>query len=205
MGAADSRSRSVSFGLDEKENVTVLHGVKLSGEVLQRMRESGPASSKPASNKAESAKAETEASRASAAETQEELKRRFEREQVLVQEELSRISQRERESAADEQNTAVLREKTQRQLNNTHNLARQLKKKENELKHLEQFYKEQLQLMEKKVLICPLEVLIQDDPRCPYPGPGRILSCCCCCAGGHGGVESMRLIPVTLQGQMSLR
>ncbi|XP_005168759.1 coiled-coil-helix-coiled-coil-helix domain containing 6b isoform X1 [Danio rerio] len=157
MGAADSRSRSVSFGLDEKENVTVLHGVKLSGEVLQRMRESGPASSKPASNKAESAKAETEASRASAAETQEELKRRFEREQVLVQEELSRISQRERESAADEQNTAVLREKTQRQLNNTHNLpdelsfrARQLKKKENELKHLEQFYKEQLQLMEKK-------------------------------------------------------
>ncbi|XP_073708572.1 coiled-coil-helix-coiled-coil-helix domain containing 6b isoform X2 [Garra rufa] len=154
MGASDSRSRSVSYGLDEQDNVTVLHGVKLSGDVLQRMRESGPSSSssKPASPKPESAKPEPGPSRPSAAETQEELRRRFEREQALVQEELARISRREREMAGDDMNLAALREKakTRQEQDQTHNLARQLKKKEYELKHLELFYKEQLQLMEKK-------------------------------------------------------
>lgn len=29
MGAGDSRSRSVSYGLDEQDNVTVLQGVKV--------------------------------------------------------------------------------------------------------------------------------------------------------------------------------
>ncbi|XP_043097388.1 coiled-coil-helix-coiled-coil-helix domain containing 6b isoform X2 [Puntigrus tetrazona] len=167
MGAADSRSRSVSYGLDEQDNVTVIHGVKLSGDVLQRMRESGPSSSS-SSLKAESTKPEpgtiTSApvfnysrfflmlvcysdlpgpSRPSSTETQEELRRRFEREQALVQEELARISRREREISGDDI-------KTRQEVDKTHNLARQLKKKENELKHLEQFYKEQLHLMEKK-------------------------------------------------------
>ncbi|XP_016344725.1 MICOS complex subunit mic25a-like isoform X2 [Sinocyclocheilus anshuiensis] len=87
MGAADSRSRSVSFGLDAQDNIRVLHGV-------QRMRESGPSSSSSSSSKPESAKPEAGPS---AAETQEELRRRFEREQALVQEELARISRRERE------------------------------------------------------------------------------------------------------------
>ncbi|XP_016364894.1 MICOS complex subunit mic25a-like isoform X2 [Sinocyclocheilus rhinocerous] len=147
MGAADSRSRSVSFGLDEQDNVRVLHGVQLSGDVLQRMRESGPSSS--SSSKPESAKPEAGPS---AAETQEELRRRFEREQALVQEELARISRREREMAGDDMNPAALREKakTRQEPDETHNLARQLKKKEDELKHLAQFYKKQLQLMEKK-------------------------------------------------------
>uniref|UniRef100_A0A8C1UJ89 Coiled-coil-helix-coiled-coil-helix domain containing 6b n=1 Tax=Cyprinus carpio TaxID=7962 RepID=A0A8C1UJ89_CYPCA len=160
MGAADSKSRSVSYGLDEQDNVTVIHGVKLSGDVLQRMRESGPSSSSSSSSSpgAESAKPAPGPSR-SAAETQEELRRRFEREQALVQEELARISRREREMAGDDMNPAALREtaKTRQELDKTHNLpdalsvrARQLKKKEDELKHLEQFYKEQLQLMEKK-------------------------------------------------------
>lgn len=43
--------------------------------------------------------------------------------------------------------------------------ARQLKKKEDELKHLEQFYKEQLQLMEKKVCdTLPHEPLLDLKP-----------------------------------------
>ncbi|XP_042581246.1 coiled-coil-helix-coiled-coil-helix domain containing 6b isoform X2 [Cyprinus carpio] len=179
MGAADSKSRSVSYGLDEQDNVTVIHGVKLSGDVLQRMRESGPSSSSSSSSPgAESAKPAPgtlflllssaalgytsqshlcdmlifQGPSRSAAETQEELRRRFEREQALVQEELARISRREREMAGDDMNPAGLREtaKTRQELDKTHNLARQLKKKEDELKHLEQFYKEQLQLMEKK-------------------------------------------------------
>ncbi|XP_048056082.1 coiled-coil-helix-coiled-coil-helix domain containing 6b isoform X1 [Megalobrama amblycephala] len=159
MGAGDSRSRSVSYGLDEQDNVTVLQGVKLSGDVLQRMRESGSSPEKPASPKPESAKPEPGPSRPSAAETHEERRRRFEREQALVQEELARIARREREAAGDDMNPAVLRERanTRQDLEKTHSLpdelnvrARQLKTKENELKHLEQFYKEQLQLMEKK-------------------------------------------------------
>ncbi|XP_051752661.1 coiled-coil-helix-coiled-coil-helix domain containing 6b isoform X2 [Ctenopharyngodon idella] len=159
MGAGDSRSRSVSYGLDEQDNVTVLQGVKLSGDVLQRMRESGSSPEKPASPKPESAKPEPGPSRPSAAETHEEHRRRFEREQALVQEELARIARREREAAGDDMNPAVLRERTntRQDLEKTHSLsdelhfrARQLKTKENELKHLEQFYKEQLQLMEEK-------------------------------------------------------
>ncbi|XP_043097391.1 coiled-coil-helix-coiled-coil-helix domain containing 6b isoform X5 [Puntigrus tetrazona] len=113
------------------------------------MRESGPSSSS-SSLKAESTKPEPGPSRPSSTETQEELRRRFEREQALVQEELARISRREREISGDDI-------KTRQEVDKTHNLpdelsvrARQLKKKENELKHLEQFYKEQLHLMEKK-------------------------------------------------------
>ncbi|XP_042581249.1 coiled-coil-helix-coiled-coil-helix domain containing 6b isoform X5 [Cyprinus carpio] len=151
MGAADSKSRSVSYGLDEQDNVTVIHGVKLSGDVLQRMRESGPSSSSSSSSPgAESAKPAPgtlflllssaalgytsqshlcdmlifQGPSRSAAETQEELRRRFEREQALVQEELARISRREREMAGDDMNPAGLREtaKTRQELDKTHNL-----------------------------------------------------------------------------------
>ncbi|XP_016092981.1 MICOS complex subunit mic25a-like [Sinocyclocheilus grahami] len=121
MGAADSRGRSVSFGLDAQDNVRV--AAQLSGDVLQRMRESGPSSS--SSSKPESAKPEAGPS---AAETQEELRRRFEREQALVQEELARISRREREMAGDYMNPAALREKakTRQEPDKTHNLVRDL-------------------------------------------------------------------------------
>ncbi|KAK7144160.1 hypothetical protein R3I94_010556 [Phoxinus phoxinus] len=147
MGAADSRSGSVSYGLDEQDNVTVLQGVKLSGHVLQRMREAGCSPEKPASPKPERDTPDPGASRPSAGETAEELRRRFEREQALVQEELTRIARRERETAMGDTRE---RAHTHQDLQKTHTLARQLKKKEEELKHLEQFYKQQLQLMEKK-------------------------------------------------------
>ncbi|XP_077056008.1 coiled-coil-helix-coiled-coil-helix domain containing 6b isoform X3 [Siphateles boraxobius] len=105
MGAADSRSGSVSYGLDEQDNVTVLQGVKLSGDVLQRMRESGSSPEKPASPKPGRDTPDPGASRPSAGETPEELRRRFEREQALVQEELTRIARRERETAGERANT----------------------------------------------------------------------------------------------------
>ncbi|XP_051985854.1 coiled-coil-helix-coiled-coil-helix domain containing 6b isoform X3 [Xyrauchen texanus] len=147
MGGSESKTRSVSFGLDEEDNVTVLHGVKLSGDVLQRMRQPGPSPEKPAAPKPDPGPP-----RPSAEDMQEELRKRFEREQALVQEELSRISRRERESAGDDLNPAVLRERSKKhqELEKNQNLTRQLKRKEDELKHLAEFYKEQLQLMEKK-------------------------------------------------------
>ncbi|XP_065149959.1 coiled-coil-helix-coiled-coil-helix domain containing 6b isoform X2 [Paramisgurnus dabryanus] len=142
MGAGDSRS--VSYGLDEEENVTVLQGVKLSNDVFQRMRQSGPSPERPASPKPESAKSDPGSARSSPAERQEELRRRFEREQALVQDELSRISI-EREAAGED-----LRTMNREELKNTQDLARQLRKKEDELQHLAKYYKEQLQLMDKK-------------------------------------------------------
>ncbi|XP_056606377.1 coiled-coil-helix-coiled-coil-helix domain containing 6b isoform X2 [Triplophysa dalaica] len=146
MGAGESRS--VSYGLDEEENVTVLHGVKLSGNVLQRMREPGPSPVRPALSKPESGKSDPGPTRPSAAEMQEELRRRFDREQALVQEELARIAHRERE----DENPAVLRERarSREEAEKAQGLVRQLKRKEDELKHLAEFYKEQLQRMEKK-------------------------------------------------------
>ncbi|KAA0713270.1 MICOS complex subunit mic25-a [Triplophysa tibetana] len=195
MGAGESRS--VSYGLDEEENVTVLHGVKLSGNVLQRMREPGPSPVRPALSKPESGKSDPGPSRPSAAEMQEELRRRFDREQALVQEELARIAHRERE----DENPAVLRERarSREEAEKAQGLmqvydslpfsspllsspllsspllsspllsspflsfpllssqpaelsirVRQLKRKEDELKRLAEFYKEQLQRMEKK-------------------------------------------------------
>ncbi|XP_057194419.1 coiled-coil-helix-coiled-coil-helix domain containing 6b isoform X2 [Triplophysa rosa] len=146
MGAGESRS--VSYGLDEEENVTVLHGVKLSGNVLQRMRDPGPSPVRPALSKPESGKSDPGPARPSAAEMQEELRRRFDREQALVQEELARIAHRERE----DENPAVLRERarSREEEEKAQDLARQLKRKEDELKHLAEFYKEQLQRMEKK-------------------------------------------------------
>nr|XP_055068633.1 coiled-coil-helix-coiled-coil-helix domain containing 6b isoform X1 [Misgurnus anguillicaudatus] len=150
MGAGDSRS--VSYGLDQEENVTVLQGVKLSNDVFQRMRQSGPSPERPASPKPESAKSNPGSARPSASERQEELRRRFEREQALVQDELSRISRIERETAGED-----LRTMNREELKSTQDLpaelcfrARQLRKKEDELQHLAEYYKEQLQLMDKK-------------------------------------------------------
>uniref|UniRef100_A0AAZ3RUT4 Coiled-coil-helix-coiled-coil-helix domain containing 6b n=1 Tax=Oncorhynchus tshawytscha TaxID=74940 RepID=A0AAZ3RUT4_ONCTS len=121
MGGSESTRRKVSFGLDEEEKVTVIHGVKLSGELMQRMRDSQgtdgvnppqPGSHKPAPGPRPGP---------TAAEAQEELRRKFEREQAQVQEQLFRLAQREREAAAatagrkgeahDGLNPAVLREK----------------------------------------------------------------------------------------------
>ncbi|XP_029632089.1 coiled-coil-helix-coiled-coil-helix domain containing 6b isoform X1 [Salmo trutta] len=173
MGGSESTRRKVSFGLDEEEKVTVIHGVKLSGDLLQRMRDSqgtdsvNPPPSQPGSHKP----APGPRPGPTAAEAQEELRRKFEREQAQVQEQLFRLAQREREAAAatagrkgeahDGLNPAVLREKgkTHEELMKAKQLtaevdawAKQLEKKEAELQHLAAFYKEQLHILEKKNL-----------------------------------------------------
>ncbi|XP_062852653.1 coiled-coil-helix-coiled-coil-helix domain containing 6b [Trichomycterus rosablanca] len=154
MGGTESTGRKVSFGLDEEDKVTVLQGVKLSEDVLQRMREAKKSSEKPTSPKSESQKPEPGPAGYSSAEAQKELRKRFEREQGLLREELARITRRENEAAGEDLNHAGLREKanTKEEQKNAHNLAKQLARKDAELKHLAAFYKEQLQLMEKKNL-----------------------------------------------------
>ncbi|XP_047670134.1 coiled-coil-helix-coiled-coil-helix domain containing 6b isoform X1 [Tachysurus fulvidraco] len=158
MGGTESTGRKVSFGLNEDDNVTVLQGIKLSEDVRQRMREASESSGKPQSTKAESRKPDSGGH--SSTGMPEELRKRFELEQALLREELARITRREKASVGDDVNPAVLQERVraEEEQKNVQNLqpaelnawAKQLARKDAELKHLAAFYKEQLELMEDK-------------------------------------------------------
>ncbi|KAM7422189.1 hypothetical protein PAMA_010319 [Pampus argenteus] len=161
MGGNGSTSRKVSFGLDENEKVTVIEGVKLSEDVLRRMRESqGSDSSKPPPSQPDSHKppAPTPPTGFSTKEIHEEMRKDFERQQAVVQEQLARLAQRERETAVttglDDLTPALLIEKgkVHEEQEKTKILARQLESKEKELASISSFYKDQLEILEKKNL-----------------------------------------------------
>ncbi|XP_042357454.1 MICOS complex subunit mic25a-like isoform X2 [Plectropomus leopardus] len=161
MGGNGSTSRKVSFGLDENEKVTVIEGVKLSEDVLRRMRDSqGSDSDKPPPSPPDSHEPppSPKPTGPSAAEIQEEIRKNFEREQALVQEQLARLAQREREIGAtaglDDLTPALLIEKgkAHEEKEKAKLLARQLQNKEKELASISSFYKEQLEILEKKNL-----------------------------------------------------
>ncbi|KAM9271844.1 MICOS complex subunit MIC25 isoform 2-T2 [Cariama cristata] len=173
MGGSESShgGRKVSFGLDEREQVRVLQGIRLSEDVVNRMKESpqskrdnqrwphssnGAAPSSPAAEgKANSPTgiqppASDSGQKSTAAE--QELYRRYEREQALVQEELLRLAKREREAASEALNTALQRERnnTNEERQRAAQLAMELQGREAELKRQEAFYKEQLARIERK-------------------------------------------------------
>ncbi|KAJ8359308.1 hypothetical protein SKAU_G00158330 [Synaphobranchus kaupii] len=154
MGAGESSTRKVSFGLDEDDRVKVLHGVKLSEDVLQRMRDSArsPVSQPPPSGSLKEDPVSQPGP--TAHEIKEELRQRYERVQEMVHEELARIAHQEREAGEEHLKTAVLRERAQGrdEAERAKQLERQLDSKEAELKNLAAFYKEQLTLLEKKNL-----------------------------------------------------
>nr|XP_046240289.1 MICOS complex subunit mic25-a-like isoform X1 [Scatophagus argus] len=165
MGVNSSTTRKVSFGLDEDEKVTVIEGVKLSEDVLRRMRDSdstNSAQSLPDSNKPHSSPKPTGPS---STEIHEEIRKNFERQQALVQEQLAKLAQRERESAAttsvDELNPTLILEKGK--VHEEHEKAKllpadldawakQLENKEKELASISSFYKEQIEILEKRNL-----------------------------------------------------
>uniref|UniRef100_A0AAR2KYK0 Coiled-coil-helix-coiled-coil-helix domain containing 6a n=1 Tax=Pygocentrus nattereri TaxID=42514 RepID=A0AAR2KYK0_PYGNA len=167
MGSGESTTRKVSFGLDEDERVRILRGVKLSEDVLQRMRD---ASQTPVSNKenpGQQAKPQAPSARtqpskpqqspqfgSAASDNREELKRRYEREQAIIQEELARIARKEREAARQDITRAVQRERLQtlQESEKAKQLGKQLEKKEAELKALDAFYREQIAQLEKRNL-----------------------------------------------------
>lgn len=161
MGSNGSTRRKVSFGLDEDEKVTVIEGVKLSEDVLRRMRESQGSdtgrspSPPPGSHKPPPSPKPTGPS---ATEIKEEIRKNFERQQALVQEQLAQLAQRERESAAttglDELAPALMLEKGKayEEHEKAKMLAKQLERREKELASISSFYKEQLEILEKKNL-----------------------------------------------------
>ncbi|XP_029286823.1 coiled-coil-helix-coiled-coil-helix domain containing 6b isoform X1 [Cottoperca gobio] len=168
MGGNSSTSRKVSFGLDENEKVTVIEGVKLSEEVLQRMRDAhGSDGTKPPPSTPDSHKPppSPKPTGPSTTEVQEEIRKNFERQQALVQEQLARLAQRERETRAttglDELTPALLIEKGKAHEEqekakilpaDLDAWAKQLGRKEKQLASISSFYKEQLEILEKKNL-----------------------------------------------------
>ncbi|NWY53021.1 MIC25 protein, partial [Chionis minor] len=134
MGGSESShgGRKVSFGLDERQQVRVLQGIRLSEDVVNRMKESpqgkrdnqrsphlssGTAPSSPAAEgKAKSPTGTVRPSWSpdcfdtllSSAATGCCM---YEQEQALVQEELLRLAKREREAASEALNTALQRER----------------------------------------------------------------------------------------------
>ncbi|CAL8337817.1 unnamed protein product [Lota lota] len=172
MGGYGSTSRNVSFGLDEEEKVTVIEGVKLSDEVLRRMREAQASEGKRSPPHPDRQKPP---SSPSVGEIQEEMRKKFEQEQAQVQEHLARLAHREKErdSAAalaavggacqglgDVTSAMIVEQsRTHEELEKAKILpaeldawAKQLERKERELATISAFYKEQLKTLEKKNL-----------------------------------------------------
>ncbi|XP_077307862.1 MICOS complex subunit MIC25 isoform X2 [Lithobates pipiens] len=182
MGGSESTGRKVSFGLDEEDRVRVLRGVRLTDDLVSRMKESSPQrgeqnllptldhppppqSSLPKGGPEPSAsdfQSKTEGTQGPSAGgskkiptyAEDELYRRYEREQAIIQEALARLSQREHEAAQEKFTSAILREKnyTNQERRRAEQLAKELQRKEEELKKLDSFHKEQLTSIEKKLL-----------------------------------------------------
>ncbi|XP_038551439.1 coiled-coil-helix-coiled-coil-helix domain containing 6b isoform X1 [Micropterus salmoides] len=158
MGGNGSTTRKVSFGLDEDEKVAVIEGVKLSEDVLRRMRESKGSDSAKLPPATSDSHKPPPSPKPSTAEKQEEIRQNFERQQALVQEQLARLAQRERETSAaaglDELTPALIRERgrAREEQEKAKIVAKQLERKEKELASISSFYKEQLEILEKRNL-----------------------------------------------------
>ncbi|KAJ7423872.1 MICOS complex subunit mic25 [Pitangus sulphuratus] len=130
MGGSESShgGRRVTFGLDERDQVRVLQGIRLTEDVVNRMKESSQSkrdnqrsprasngtapSSLTAEGKPKSTGIHPPMSSDSAAE--QELYRRYEQEHALVQEELLRLAKREREAASEARERNSINEEKQR-------------------------------------------------------------------------------------------
>ncbi|KAM4768674.1 MICOS complex subunit MIC25 isoform 1-T1 [Cyanocitta cristata] len=169
MGGSESSpgGRRVTFGLDEREQVRVLQGIRLTEDVVNRMKESSQGkrdyqrSPRASNGTAPSSLAVAGRPRptgirppmASDSAAEQELYRRYEQEQALVQEELIRLAKREREAASEAQERNSINEERQRTAQLPVDLdawAVELQGREAELRQQEAFYKEQLARIEKK-------------------------------------------------------
>ncbi|KAM9751306.1 MICOS complex subunit mic25a-like [Menidia menidia] len=166
MGSGESTTRKVSFGVDDEDRVRILRGVKLSEDVLQRMRgvanlaperssTSPPLKDKgsPRSGSSDSPpkpRPQPSGQSSKAASYMKEEQKRFERQQAMLKEELAKMAQREKEEAAK----AMSRERqhTRQEAEKTKELAQELQKKDAQLNALDAFYKEQLAQLEKRNL-----------------------------------------------------
>ncbi|XP_054137018.1 MICOS complex subunit MIC25 isoform X2 [Melozone crissalis] len=162
MGSCESSParRKVSFELDEQDRVRVLQGIKLTEDVVNRMKGSSPSrreiqrsprasnGTAPSSLAAEGKPRPTgiQAPKESDSSAEQELYRRYLAEQSLVQEELVRLVKREREAACEAKERSGIIEERQRAAQ----LAVELQGWEANLRRQEAFYQEQLARIERK-------------------------------------------------------
>ncbi|KAM5171000.1 MICOS complex subunit MIC19 isoform 2-T2 [Mantella aurantiaca] len=171
MGGGGS-TRRVSFEADENDNITVVKGIRLSDNVINRMREpTSPVTRPQPSPPPPKAKFPTEPPlTAGYAVNEEELRRKIAEELALerarresenqkrldhgkvMQEEIGKVLERERTSSTEQVTRAVLREKaaTEEERLKARTFARKLEDKERELKRQDEYYKEQLARLEER-------------------------------------------------------
>ncbi|XP_068163364.1 MICOS complex subunit mic25a-like [Antennarius striatus] len=173
MGSGESTTRKVSFGVDDEDRVRILRGIKLSEDVLQRMR--GVANiapehpsvtsvnqrdkdpSKSFSSNTQSQKSTQYQARPSTQSNTNkptscaEEERRHVYQQTTPKEELSKVAQREHEAMREiTETTTRERRQIRQEADEAKQLAQQLHKKDSQLRLLDAFYTEQLALLEEK-------------------------------------------------------
>ncbi|XP_063165003.1 MICOS complex subunit MIC19 [Candoia aspera] len=167
MGGSESVPRRVTFEADENDNVTVVKGIRLSENVIERMKEPSSPGGKPQQKLGSS----DHASDGGAAVNEEELKKRIAEElaleqarrdaeaqkrlkqnQMYIQDEFNKVLERERIASSEHLARAILRERAASEDEHTKSqlLAKQLEEKERELKKHETYYKEQLARLEER-------------------------------------------------------
>uniref|UniRef100_A0A670IX17 Coiled-coil-helix-coiled-coil-helix domain containing 6 n=1 Tax=Podarcis muralis TaxID=64176 RepID=A0A670IX17_PODMU len=168
-GGSSHGNRKVSFEMDEQERVRVLQGIRLSEDVVKRMKEPfqpkrdqrSPSLSPPPLSRSTEGKCKTSTEihpptadnlGRKPSEAEEDLYKRYEQEQAMVQEELLRLAKREREAANESLNVSLQRERntTNEEKLKAAQLSQELQWKDEELKRRGTFYKEQLAHIEKK-------------------------------------------------------
>ncbi|KAM6162180.1 MICOS complex subunit MIC25 [Erethizon dorsatum] len=166
MGSTESsEGRRVSFGMDEEERVRVLQGIRLSENVVHRMKDPSPPAEgqQPAplpatldggstdpQQEPKLLRSETSGGRQPSG-VKEDLKS-FRQEQATVQDELFQVVKREREAAAKHLTAAppAVEGSIDQEKQRSAQLARELESREAELRHRNAFYQEQLGRIERK-------------------------------------------------------
>uniref|UniRef100_A0A8I5U117 Coiled-coil-helix-coiled-coil-helix domain containing 6 n=1 Tax=Pongo abelii TaxID=9601 RepID=A0A8I5U117_PONAB len=165
MGSTESsEGRRVSFGVDEEERVRVLQGVRLSENVVNRMKEPSSPPTAPAPStfglqdgnlRAPHKESTLPRSGSSGGQQPSGTKKgvkRYEQEHAAVQDKLFQVAKREREAATKHSKTSLpigegsISHEEQKSVR----LARELESKEAELRRRDTFYKEQLERIERK-------------------------------------------------------
>lgn len=168
----NSSTRRVSFEADENDNITVVKGIRLSDNVIGRMREPSTPAAKPqplpppqkpsssdlgsfasrAVNEEELRKRITEELALEQARRESDAHRRLEDDKSFVREEISKVLEREKLAASDHLSRSILREKavTEEERLKAKGLAKQLEEKERQLKKQDEYYKEQLARLEER-------------------------------------------------------
>ncbi|XP_032195653.1 MICOS complex subunit MIC25 isoform X6 [Mustela erminea] len=170
MGSTESsEARRVSFGMDEEERVRVLQGIRLSENVVHRMKDSsqscqaGQPASPPApqpstvgtckgpEKDSKLPRSEYGGGRQSSG-MEEDFLKRYKQEQAKVQEELFQVVTREREAATKHRSVSVKRGEgsVDQEKQKSTQLARELESREAELSRRDTFCKEQLGRIERK-------------------------------------------------------